>query len=135
MITQKLCCIACIVSCFISQTIFQLTNCSTESTIFLSKKKSKNKTMNTLERLVCYYHILFTSLICYNNSRELQTRVIIGSYRSLLQVILKFNFFLFQNVFTELEILAAIFASAIHDVDHPGLTNQYLVQTGKLTFQ
>ena len=91
--------------------------------------------MNTLERLVCYYHILFTSLICYNNSRELQTRVIIGSYRSLLQVILKFIFFLFQNVFTELEILAAIFASAIHDVDHPGLTNQYLVQTGKLTFQ
>ena len=38
---------------------------------------------------------------------------------------------LFQNVFTDLEILAAIFASAIHDVDHPGLTNQYLVQTGK----
>ena len=35
-----------------------------------------------------------------------------------------------ENVFTELEILAAIFASAIHDVDHPGLTNQYLVQTG-----
>lgn len=97
MITQKLCCIACIVSCFISQTIFQLTNCSTESTIFLSKEKSKNKTMNTLERLVCYYHILFTSLICYNNSRELQTRVIIGSYRSLLQVILKFNFFFFSE--------------------------------------
>lgn len=35
-----------------------------------------------------------------------------------------------ENVFTDLEVLAAIFASAIHDVDHPGLTNQYLVQTG-----
>ncbi|VDI78483.1 cAMP-specific phosphodiesterase 4 [Mytilus galloprovincialis] len=35
-----------------------------------------------------------------------------------------------DNVFTDLEVLAAIFASAIHDVDHPGLTNQYLVHTG-----
>lgn len=34
-------------------------------------------------------------------------------------------------MFTDLEVLAAIFASAIHDVDHPGLTNQYLVHTGK----
>ncbi|KAK6180169.1 cAMP-specific 3',5'-cyclic phosphodiesterase 4D isoform X2 [Patella vulgata] len=35
-----------------------------------------------------------------------------------------------ENVFTDLETLAAIFASAIHDVDHPGLTNQYLVASG-----
>ena len=34
-----------------------------------------------------------------------------------------------QNVFTELEQLAAIFAAAIHDVDHGGLTNQYLVNS------
>ena len=34
-----------------------------------------------------------------------------------------------QNVFTDLEILAAIFSCAIHDVDHPGLTNQYLINT------
>lgn len=34
-----------------------------------------------------------------------------------------------ENVFTDLEILAAIFASAIHDVDHPGVTNQFLVNT------
>ncbi|XP_055885166.1 cAMP-specific 3',5'-cyclic phosphodiesterase 4C-like isoform X5 [Biomphalaria glabrata] len=34
-----------------------------------------------------------------------------------------------ENVFTDLEILAAIFACTIHDVDHPGLTNQYLIQT------
>ena len=26
-------------------------------------------------------------------------------------------------------MLAAIFAAAIHDVDHPGLTNQYLINT------
>ena len=32
-------------------------------------------------------------------------------------------------MFTPLEILAAIFAAAIHDVDHPGLTNQYLINS------
>ena len=36
-----------------------------------------------------------------------------------------------QNVFTPLEIMAAVFASSIHDVDHPGLTNQYLINTSK----
>merc|ERR1719216_256664 len=34
-----------------------------------------------------------------------------------------------ENVFTPLEIMAAVFASSIHDVDHPGLTNQYLINT------
>ncbi|KFQ95855.1 cAMP-specific 3',5'-cyclic phosphodiesterase 4D, partial [Nipponia nippon] len=32
-------------------------------------------------------------------------------------------------LFTDLEILAAIFASAIHDVDHPGVSNQFLINT------
>lgn len=36
-----------------------------------------------------------------------------------------------QAVFTDLEILAAIFASAIHDVDHPGVSNQFLINTSK----
>ena len=35
-----------------------------------------------------------------------------------------------QNVFSDLEVLATIFACAVHDVDHPGLTNQFLVNTG-----
>ena len=37
--------------------------------------------------------------------------------------------FCFQSVFTPLEIMSALFAAAIHDVDHPGVTNQYLVST------
>jgi hypothetical protein len=35
-----------------------------------------------------------------------------------------------ESVFTDLEIFTAIFSAAIHDVDHPGLTNQYLINTG-----
>merc|ERR1719220_669752 len=34
-----------------------------------------------------------------------------------------------REVFTPLEVLAAILASSMHDVDHPGTTNQYLVNT------
>ncbi|NXW74022.1 PDE4D phosphodiesterase, partial [Hirundo rustica] len=34
-----------------------------------------------------------------------------------------------EAVFTDLEIMAAIFASAIHDVDHPGVSNQFLINT------
>ncbi|TNM89720.1 hypothetical protein fugu_003954 [Takifugu bimaculatus] len=34
-----------------------------------------------------------------------------------------------KAVFTDLEILSAIFASAIHDVDHPGVSNQFLINT------
>ena len=32
-----------------------------------------------------------------------------------------------QNLFSLLEITAALFAAAIHDVGHPGVTNQYLI--------
>uniref|UniRef100_A0A287D089 3',5'-cyclic-AMP phosphodiesterase n=1 Tax=Ictidomys tridecemlineatus TaxID=43179 RepID=A0A287D089_ICTTR len=40
-------------------------------------------------------------------------------------------FSIFQAVFTDLEVLAAIFASAIHDVDHPGVSNQFLINTSE----
>lgn len=39
--------------------------------------------------------------------------------------------FHFKAVFTDLEILAALFASAIHDVDHPGVSNQFLINTSE----
>uniref|UniRef100_A0A8C7FWT1 Phosphodiesterase n=1 Tax=Oncorhynchus kisutch TaxID=8019 RepID=A0A8C7FWT1_ONCKI len=34
-----------------------------------------------------------------------------------------------EAVFTDLEIMAALFSSAIHDVDHPGVSNQFLINT------
>jgi len=34
-----------------------------------------------------------------------------------------------KTVFTDLEIMSILIASAIHDVDHPGLTNQFLINT------
>ncbi|TKR57360.1 hypothetical protein L596_030842 [Steinernema carpocapsae] len=34
-----------------------------------------------------------------------------------------------DDVFTDIEILAAIMAGAMHDVDHPGFTNQYLINS------
>lgn len=36
-----------------------------------------------------------------------------------------------ENVFTQLEICAAVFGAAIHDVDHPGLTNQFLINSSE----
>lgn len=39
-----------------------------------------------------------------------------------------------ESVFTPLEIMAALFAATIHDVDHPGLTNQFLINSSKYTF-
>ena len=38
-------------------------------------------------------------------------------------------FHLLQGVFSDLEILAAIIAAAVHDVDHPGVNNNFLVNS------
>ena len=34
-----------------------------------------------------------------------------------------------ELMFTSSKVMTAVFSAAIHDVDHPGLTNQYLINT------
>ena len=36
-----------------------------------------------------------------------------------------------QDIFSPLEILSALLACCVHDVDHPGVSNQFLVNTSK----
>ena len=35
-----------------------------------------------------------------------------------------------QEVLSQLETLSTLFGCVIHDVDHPGFTNTYLINTG-----
>lgn len=51
--------------------------------------------------------------------------------RQNTHLIMNFHAFCTQDVFTPLEIMAALFAATIHDVDHPGLTNQFLINSSK----
>ena len=36
-----------------------------------------------------------------------------------------------ELMFTSSKVMTAVFSAAIHDVDHPGLTNQYLINTSE----
>ena len=37
---------------------------------------------------------------------------------------------MFQSIFDDLESIAAILAAIVHDLDHPGKTNSFLVNAG-----
>ena len=65
-------------------------------------------------------HVLLNSANLEVKKSSIQVEVMTSNCRSLS-----------QSVFTPLEVFAAIFASSIHDVDHPGVTNQYLINTSE----
>ncbi|KAF7260629.1 hypothetical protein EG68_01788 [Paragonimus skrjabini miyazakii] len=44
-----------------------------------------------------------------------------------MQTLFRFN--KLESMFTDLEVFATLFACIVHDIDHPALTNQYLINT------
>jgi len=54
---------------------------------------------------------------------QMQFRILV------LNVLLRCYVGRLQGVFSELDALATLIAAAVHDVDHPGVTNQYLINT------
>jgi len=103
----------------------------------------RTKTIRFYNRAVNYVNFLINITLIYKDYAcirpllSVSDSMLINNYYKEHNLYLLFSyfytliFFVFQNVFTDLEILAAIFASAIHDVDHPGVTNQFLVNTSK----
>uniref|UniRef100_A0A8C5X392 Phosphodiesterase n=1 Tax=Malurus cyaneus samueli TaxID=2593467 RepID=A0A8C5X392_9PASS len=86
-------------------------------TIFQASRSNSSRYFNNLlDDLEDHYH----ADVAYHNN--IHAADVVQSTHVLLTPAL-------EAVFTDLEILAAIFASAIHDVDHPGVSNQFLINT------
>jgi cAMP-specific phosphodiesterase 4 len=92
--------------------IFKSRNLTTE---FRISEKTLVTWLKTLEET---YH---ASVLYHNSIHGADT---VQSIHFLL------NYPVFKGVFTNLEILSALVAAAVHDADHPGLTNAFLISTG-----
>jgi cAMP-specific phosphodiesterase 4 len=77
---------------------------------------------------VPYHNRAHGADVCQSMHVLLNASALDVSKELVLLNVLFFVFF-FKGVFTELEVMSAIFASAVHDVDHPGVTNQFLINT------
>lgn len=78
-------------------------------------------------------HVLLSTPALEVSSANPKVKLHVHCIFSLLMTFFIY-FFIIKAVFTDLEIMAALFASAIHDVDHPGVTNQFLINTSGFLF-
>ena len=81
-------------------------------------------------------HVLLNSPaleVIIDDSQEM-TLVCLQYSQFSIQCLTSILIICFQCVFTPLEVMSAIFAAAIHDVDHPGLTNQFLINTSNFKY-
>ncbi|NXD05290.1 PDE4D phosphodiesterase, partial [Certhia familiaris] len=101
----------------IMHTIFQASRSSCERDLLKTFKIPVDTLITYLMTLEDHYH----ADVAYHNN--IHAADVVQSTHVLLSTPA------LEAVFTDLEILAAIFASAIHDVDHPGVSNQFLINT------
>ena len=88
---------------------------------------------NMILQSVIYHNNIMMQSVTYNNNMILQSVTYHNNMHAAdvtqsTHVMLQST--ALRDVLTPLECMAAVLASAMHDVDHPGLTNQYLINTG-----
>lgn len=110
--------------------------------VFLIDKVSNHRPLTAVaftifqqRDLIKKFSICPQKLICFLNTLEdhyqhvpYHNKIHAADVTQSIHVLL--NSRALESVFTDLEIFAAILSAAVHDVDHPGLTNQYLINTG-----
>lgn len=110
--------------------MFQLANLTSQQplttvTMHILKKRNLFSTFNICEKDFFVYMTVaenrYNAAVPYHNC--IHAADVTQSSHFLLSIPT------LQSVFTDLEIFATIFACAIHDTDHPGLTNQHLINT------
>lgn len=97
--------------CFVTYHIFQTLDLFSKFPINIEKfVKLIQKIEQTYNKQIPYHNSIHAADVAHTTHVLLSTTAL-------------------KTVFTDLEIMSIIMASVIHDVDHPGVTNQFLINT------